>query len=431
MSAFLEIWAGIAILAGAIVVGIAALGLIRLRDPFMRMHAATKAGVVGSGCLVYGAAWALGGGGVALDALVIGTLCVVFLLVTSPIASHALGRAAYVSGAPIASATVADALRGHLPRNLFDIAPQRTARERRASPSTPAGATIMSAQEIRAPQEYSAPQSDRLRVLTVWLAGGPHQDAASEFALGLARAHGAKLTALSAVDPGFAERPQAVPVGGLAWSQWLGDRLRLQQRERAAKALADFDARASQAPVDAVSRHAEGALDTLLPLAAGNDMLIVPAGIDRFGRKAADSDELAADLSARGAGPILRVQAARPIRRVALLIAGTPACGRLATTLAATGLWRDAKIAVFAARDDAQSLAGVTAQAALLRAHGWDASEADPIAADATREEIERRIAGFDAAVMAALAIRRSVLDALREDANAALAARASFVLLP
>jgi len=431
MNALLEIWAGLAILVGAIVVGIAALGLIRLRDPFMRMHAATKAGVVGSGFVVYGAAWALGGGGLALDALIIGTLCVVFLLVTSPIASHALGRAAYISGAPIASATVADALHGNLPRNLFDIAPQRTARGRRTSLPIPAGATIMSAQEIRAPQDYPVPQSGRLRVLTLWLAGGAHQDAASEFALGLARAQGAKLTALSAVDPGFAERPQAVPVGGLAWSQWLGDRLRLQQRERAAKALADFDARAATAPVDAAARHAEGALNTLLPLASGNDLLIVPAGIDRFGRKADGNDELAGTLSDNGAGPVLRVQRHTPVRRVALLLAGTPACARLAAKLAATGLWQDAKIAVFAARDDAQSLACVESQTALLRAHGYDAVEADPIAADATREEIDRRVAGFDAAVMGALAIRRSVLDALREDANSHLAARASFVLLP
>lgn len=431
MNALLEIWAGLAILVGAIVVGIAALGLIRLRDPFMRMHAATKAGVVGSGFVVYGAAWALGGGGLALDALIIGTLCVVFLLVTSPIASHALGRAAYISGAPIASATVADALHGNLPRNLFDIAPQRTARGRRASLPIPAGATIMSAQEIRAPQDYPVPQSGRLRVLTLWLAGGDHQDAASEFALGLARAQGAKLTALSAVDPGFAERPQAVPVGGLAWSKWLGDRLRLQQRERAAKALADFDARAATAPVEAVARHAEGAFETLLPLASGNDLLIVPAGIDRFGRKADGNNELAGTLSDNGAGPVLRVQRHTPVRRVALLLAGTPACARLAAKLAATGLWQDAKIAVFAARDDAQSLAGVESQTALLRAHGYDAVEADPIAADATREEIDRRVAGFDAAVMGALAIRRSVLDALREDANSHLAARAGFVLLP
>ncbi len=431
MSTLLEIWAGLAILTGAIIVGIAALGLIRLRDPFMRMHAATKAGVVGSGFVVYGAAWALGGGGIAIDALVIGTLCVVFLLVTSPIASHALGRAAYISGAPIAPATVADALHGNLPRNLFDIAPQRTARGRRASSSFPTGATIMSAQEIRAPQDYPAAQTGRLRVLTLWLAGGAHQGAASEFALDIARAQGAKLTALSAVDPGFAERAQAIPVGGLAWSQWLGDRLRLQQRERAAKALADFDARAAQAPVDVAARHAEGAFETLLPLASGNDLLIVPAGIDRFGRKAEGGDELAAALSAHGAGPVLRVQNTNQIRRVAVLTAGTPACGRLAATLTATGLWRDAKITIFAARDDAQSLAGVEAQTALLRAHGYDASEADPIAADATREEIDRRLAGFDAAIMGTLAVRRSVLDALREDANALLAARAGLVLLP
>jgi ABC-type sugar transport system ATPase subunit len=48
-----------------------------------------------------------------------------------------------------------------------------------------------------------------------------------------------------------------------------------------------------------------------------------------------------------------------------------------------------------------------------------------------TREAIDRRISSFDAAIMGALAVRRSVLDALREDANALLAARAGFVLLP
>ncbi len=90
MSAAIDILAGLAILAGSFVVGTASLGLLRLRDPFLRMHAATKAGVVGSGLIVIGAALAIGGAA----ALVLGVLCVVFLLVTSPIASHALGRAA-------------------------------------------------------------------------------------------------------------------------------------------------------------------------------------------------------------------------------------------------------------------------------------------------------------------------------------------------
>ena len=49
MSTVLAILAGGAILLGAGIVAIAAVGLLRLPDPFTRMHAATKAGVLGAG----------------------------------------------------------------------------------------------------------------------------------------------------------------------------------------------------------------------------------------------------------------------------------------------------------------------------------------------------------------------------------------------
>lgn len=73
---------------GALVVLIAAVGVVRLPDALSRQHAATKAGTVGVGLLAVGVAvaepaWT---GRVAI--------LLALLLVTLPLASHALARAA-------------------------------------------------------------------------------------------------------------------------------------------------------------------------------------------------------------------------------------------------------------------------------------------------------------------------------------------------
>ena len=51
--------AGILILVGAGFAFVAALGLIRLPDVYSRMHAASKAGTVGSGAMLVAQAWLL------------------------------------------------------------------------------------------------------------------------------------------------------------------------------------------------------------------------------------------------------------------------------------------------------------------------------------------------------------------------------------
>jgi len=99
-------------LVGVIFLFIAALGILRLSDPFQRMHAATKAGTLGAGLVVAGAMVAIG----TVTAIVIGTLTVIFLLLTVPVAGHLLGRAAYVSGAELNVVSGRDALEGVLPR---------------------------------------------------------------------------------------------------------------------------------------------------------------------------------------------------------------------------------------------------------------------------------------------------------------------------
>lgn len=79
--------------AGVGLMVIAAVGLVRLRDPLQRMHSATKAGTLGTTLVVGGV---LASGGVA--STLTGILVILFLLFTLPIAAQLLGRATYLSG---------------------------------------------------------------------------------------------------------------------------------------------------------------------------------------------------------------------------------------------------------------------------------------------------------------------------------------------
>ena len=91
---------------------LASLGVARLPDVFQRMHAATKAGGIGTSLVVLGV---LVAGGVARP--LTGVLTVVFMLVTLSVASQLLARAAYLSGAPLEGIERGDPLATVLDRN--------------------------------------------------------------------------------------------------------------------------------------------------------------------------------------------------------------------------------------------------------------------------------------------------------------------------
>lgn len=95
----------VCIALGAFFVGVAALGVLRMPDLYTRMHAATKAGTLGAGLLLLGAAFVLRDPWVAARAV----LTVAFLALTVPVASHLVARAAHRTGqAPVWDATVRD-----------------------------------------------------------------------------------------------------------------------------------------------------------------------------------------------------------------------------------------------------------------------------------------------------------------------------------
>lgn len=85
------------LLGGAFFALVAAIGVVRLPDIYMRLSAASKASTLGVSCIL--AAVALFFGTTAVTGKVVAITA--FTLLTAPVAAHMLGRAAYFSGEPL------------------------------------------------------------------------------------------------------------------------------------------------------------------------------------------------------------------------------------------------------------------------------------------------------------------------------------------
>lgn len=73
---------------------LAAIGILRLPDLLTRMHAASKAGLIGAGLIMIGIAIASGESAIVLRAV----LGMLFLALTTPVSAHLLARAAIKAG---------------------------------------------------------------------------------------------------------------------------------------------------------------------------------------------------------------------------------------------------------------------------------------------------------------------------------------------
>lgn len=103
----------VAILVGALTVSgaafslIAAIGINRLPDVYTRMHAASKAGTVGSGLLLL----AVGIHAVELSTLARALAGFFFFILTAPVSAHLLAMAAHKAGYPLDVKSVVDDLK--------------------------------------------------------------------------------------------------------------------------------------------------------------------------------------------------------------------------------------------------------------------------------------------------------------------------------
>ena len=85
-----ETIAALMLLIGSALIVFAGIGIVRLPDVFIRMHAATKVGTLGTGLILVGVAIQFGDAAVVVRCILI----VLFLLLTAPIGAHMIGRAA-------------------------------------------------------------------------------------------------------------------------------------------------------------------------------------------------------------------------------------------------------------------------------------------------------------------------------------------------
>lgn len=95
-------------LTGAFFMFVAALGVVRMPDMFMRLSTTTKASTLGASSLLLAAAVYFGEYGITSRIVAI----IAFIVMTAPVAAHMLGRAAYISKVPLWKGTICDELRG-------------------------------------------------------------------------------------------------------------------------------------------------------------------------------------------------------------------------------------------------------------------------------------------------------------------------------
>ena len=93
------------ILLGAFFLFSAGLGMVRMPDTFTRIQAGTKASTLGTMLVLVGIAFLHPGWTLKL------VILIYFVLMTNPISSHALARAAHAIGIPMTPETGRDALR--------------------------------------------------------------------------------------------------------------------------------------------------------------------------------------------------------------------------------------------------------------------------------------------------------------------------------
>ncbi|THV20974.1 monovalent cation/H(+) antiporter subunit G [Peteryoungia ipomoeae] len=245
-------------LAGVVFLCIAAYGVIKLADPFQRMHAATKAGTLGAGLVIIGSVIAHG----AFDATVMGVLTVVFLLLTVPVAGHLLGRAAYVSGAQL-TLSGDDALSGVLTRADQSLGT-------RSGWVSVAPKTLVGETENRAPGSKPAPRIDMpvlpaLGAVRFAVIDGQVAHVA-ERACAIAKQSGASLSAHTIIDTHaiHAAADQA--------------RVRRLIRERASDAISDLKSVTAETDVASILHYDEGDPEAILRCETqpGQTLLVLP-----------------------------------------------------------------------------------------------------------------------------------------------------------
>ena len=102
---YVKLLGQIFLLMGSFSLFVAAVGLLRMPDVYNRVQTGTKASTLGTILSLFGI------GLITLGVLGKIILLIIFILITNPVSSHLLARAAHYSGIPLAKISVIDKLK--------------------------------------------------------------------------------------------------------------------------------------------------------------------------------------------------------------------------------------------------------------------------------------------------------------------------------
>lgn len=103
-----DIIVGILAFLGTVFVFLAAVGMVRMPDTYLRISVTTKAATLGIGLLLI--AGAIYSNELAITAKIMAII--LFLLLTAPVSAHLIGRTSYFSGVKLWKNSVMDEMEG-------------------------------------------------------------------------------------------------------------------------------------------------------------------------------------------------------------------------------------------------------------------------------------------------------------------------------
>lgn len=325
----MTLWvASACLLSGALLSLLASIGVLRLPDVFMRMHAATKSGVVGCGLVLTAVAIMDGSTTTGLKVAV----AIAFLLLTTPIAGHLLGRAAYVSGAPFWPGTVDDQLASVMQRRHF-------------------GSNDLAASPKIAVAGHTAVKG--IDKVVIVLDQGPRMRAAIKEAIALAEQHRAELCGIAVIDAPRLTNVGPVPAGAGTHAADLRKWRLGKARQSAADMIQIFESHAEATNLRWSVCVEEGRPHTILQTfqEAGTVVAIAPGGGFDQG-VLQEGENVVQRLVDKGVYPLLIMgQTADDIDRIRFVHDGSSRSFNTWLWLLESHLWPDATLLVSASPD--------------------------------------------------------------------------------
>ena len=103
---------------GVLFILLAAIGVVRMPDFYLRVSVTTKAATLGIGLILISAAIYFGDISVTSRVIAI----IFFLFLTAPVAAHMIGRASYFIGIPLWKKSVLDEMKGKYEKETHNLA---------------------------------------------------------------------------------------------------------------------------------------------------------------------------------------------------------------------------------------------------------------------------------------------------------------------